>query len=469
MKKIIIAASVIVAAGIIAPKFTGNSINQSVDSFIANINQAPGYLASVKSREINWFSSSVIINVGFDSGMFADSGLNAEQMEMFNDLNVELNFSAQHGPILTRDGISIGLSSWEVRTIDSTLRKVLSFDENKAFYSVTGNIDLSGNVNFEDHIPAFSIILEDGVEGTSAFSGWNGNGAVSANRLSYVGEVDSFTMSNDAMNIEVKSAKWDSLIDASWDSVLQGEFYDSVTSFTLNNINFEMPMLNTKANLQNLAVDVQSTKSDDGGLMGLNIDYAVKSIDVPDFKANDLVMKMEVNNLEKELFKAYREASAKPLEMQQALANIIKNKLLPQLQASPEFNITEMSGKIAGGSFSGKALTKLTGIDSLPDTLEDVSFWISKAVIDSQLSVDQPLAKWIGQQVVINQIKANPDAQDMTEDDIIALASQQVDGMLNTFSQQGMIIVTKDGDYEMSFTIKDGQALLNGNSMPLPF
>jgi uncharacterized protein YdgA (DUF945 family) len=57
----------------------------------------------------------------------------------------------------------------------------------------------------------------------------------------------------------------------------------------------------------------------------------------------------------------------------------------------------------------------------------------------------------------------------MTDEEIKAVAAQQVDGMIEMFTQQGMITVTADGEYEMTFTMQDGQAVLNGNPIPLPF
>jgi hypothetical protein len=41
--------------------------------------------------------------------------------------------------------------------------------------------------------------------------------------------------------------------------------------------------------------------------------------------------------------------------------------------------------------------------------------------------------------------------------------------MIDMFTQQGMITVNADGGYDMTFSMQDSQALLNGNPMPLPF
>jgi hypothetical protein len=146
-----------------------------------------------------------------------------------------------------------------------------------------------------------------------------------------------------------------------------------------------MPMMDTNVKLDNLLIDVLTEKSEDGKLMDIDMDYSIKSIDMPDFSGRDLLIKSEINNIEQAFAKAYQEASAKPAQMEQAMAEIIETKLLPQLQASPEFNITEMSGKVGEGNFSGMFMGKVTGVDALPQPIDDPAFWASKAVVDSKL------------------------------------------------------------------------------------
>ena len=128
-----------------------------------------------------------------------------------------------------------------------------------------------------------------------------------------------------------------------------------------------------------------------------------------------------------------------------------------------------MSGKVAEGNFSGKVMAKVSAVDSLPEPLEDPAFWLSKAVIDSNLKLDKAMALWVGEQFVANQIQSDPNAAGMTDEEIKAIAGEQVEGMIEMFTQQGMITVNVDGEYEMTFTMQDGQAMLNGNPMPLPF
>lgn len=468
MKKVIIPVAVIAAIGLIAPKFTGGAVNQGLDDLVSTINEAPAYQASIENRQTGWFSSSAEIIIGID---YSKLDMSSADMQVFENFTAKINFSAQHGPFLSLNGLGLGLSAWKAELDESIFREYLAYAEDQRFYSMTGNIGLLGDISYKDKIPAFSVVVDEAdvdAKEEMSFSGWNGGGIASASQSTYTGKMDTLVALGNGVTFEMKSVSVDMLIDAQWTDIMTKVFYDSSAQFAIESINFDMPMAETKAVIKNLAIDALTQKSEDDKLMDIDINYAVSSIDMPKFQGSDLIMKTEINNLERGFFQAYQKVSANPAQFEQAMKDIIDNKLLPQLQASPEMNITELSGKVAEGKFSGKILTKLTGINSLPQALEDPAFWISKVLIDSQLKLDKEVALWLAEQVIVTQIQADPSSAQMTEEEILNIAAQQVEGMLNMLTQQGMATMNADGNYEMSFSMKDGQALLNGNPMPLP-
>lgn len=469
MKKIIIPVAAIVLIGAVGPKVTGNGINEGLDNFVSTLDKSPGYIATIESRETNWFSSSALINVGIDPLMFAGSGLDPAEMESFEDLSATISVTVQHGPFLTLNGLSLGLSAWKAEVNQSVFREFLAYAEDEKFYSVTGSVGLFGGVSFEDIMPKFTVIPQDDGDEAITFSGWNGKGTASSESAAYSGAIDLVTVSADGVSFEMQSMILEGSLEGDWTAPMRGDFYNSASQLAIASINFDMPMLDTNAKLEKLIINAKTQKSEDDNLMDMGIVYAVESIQAPQFSGRDLIVKTEVNNLERAFFKAYQEASAKPAQMEQSIADIVETKLLPQLQASPEFNITEMSGKVADGNFSGKVMAKVSAIDSLPEPLEDPAFWVSKAVIDSNLKLNKAMALWVGEQFVANQIQSDPNAAGMTDEEIKAIAGEQVEGMIETFTQQGMITINADGEYEMTFTMQDGQAMLNGNPMPLPF
>ena len=64
MKKIFVVVSLVLAFGLAGPKIIGNSMNQNISDFIANLNEMPGYQLKIKSLETGWFSTTAEVNVG---------------------------------------------------------------------------------------------------------------------------------------------------------------------------------------------------------------------------------------------------------------------------------------------------------------------------------------------------------------------------------------------------------------------
>ena len=113
---------------------------------------------------------------------------------------------------------------------------------------------------------------------------------------------------------------------------------------------------------------------------------------------------------------------------------------------------------------------KITGVGSLPDVLDDPGFWVSKAGVDSVITLDKAMALWVAEKMLISQLQGDAQTvKQMTNKEIKDLAEQQAGSMIEALSQQGMVIVNGEGNYTMTFTLTDGQATLNGNPMPLPF
>ena len=467
MKKVIIPVAVIAAIGLIGPKITGSSYNTQLEEFVAGVNEMPGYTATLSERTQNWFSSASVIELGLDPAIFEDEAIPAEQMAMFEDLSFKLNVNAQHGPVLWLNGFSLGLTAVKAEMDESTLRDKLKYADDQSFYTIAGNIGFTGTFSGKDTVPAFTL-AESGEEGNSAdFSGWNGEFAVSNSGTVYDGEMASFKAGSTATGIDmsIESVTMQSTIEGSFAEAMENVLYNSEGKFVIGSLTVNTPLEDGNMNMQNFVIDVVSKVNDAGTLMDADMNYSMDALSVAGVDAKNVLIKTEFNNLEKSFFKAYQEASMDP----ELLPEMMETKLLPQLQANPELNITELSGQINDGNFTGKFLTKLEGIDAMPASMEDPSFWMSALVVDSKVSMDKAMALWIGEQVVTSQMMTDPNAAGMTEEEISAIAAQQVEGMIGMFTQQGMITVTPEGMHEMTFTMQDGQAMLNGNPMPLPF
>ena len=474
MKKTVILGIFIGAIGLIGPKIIGSGVNEKIDDFVGALNKTPGYEATIVSSQSSWFSTVATVKIGLDPALFGDLTASPEAAEFFEDFSINAHVTAQHGPLLTLNGLGLGLLALKAEVDEATLRDYLAYSEDERLYSLLINIGLLGSASYTDEVQAFSVV--DGSDTADSkplsFSGWSGGGTMSASHLDYRGQMDSLTMPQDGNSalFQIQSVSLAMNVDDSWANMIAGAFYDSSFEFVIGSIIVGSPMKSgTKVRVENIVMDGVSEKSDDGELMDMAINYGIETIASEGFNAKDLVLNTEFNNLEKTFFTAFQEASVDPSEIDQ-MTEVLKSSLLLQLQASPEFNITEMSGGVGNGSFSGKMLMKITGVDSLPAVPEDLEFWLSKADVDSAITVDKAMALWVAEKMLISQLQGDAQTADqMTNKETKDLAVQQAGTMIETFSQQGMVIVNDEGNYTMTFTLTDGQATLNGNPMPLPF
>jgi uncharacterized protein YdgA (DUF945 family) len=145
----------------------------------------------------------------------------------------------------------------------------------------------------------------------------------------------------------------------------------------------------------------------------------------------------------------------------------MQTELLGQLQAEPEFNISSFQAKINQGNITGSLNSKLEQITKLPDAIESPVFWLQHLMVTGQINVDKSAALWLAIDTIKSQIKSDPSATQMTDDEIAAIAAQQAPAMLQGIQQRGIFTETATG-YQLQFSLADGQALLNGDPMALP-
>ena len=466
MKKFTALGILIAFIGMVGPKIIGSTVNQKLDEIVASINQAPGYHASIISHESSWFSSAATVNIGLDTSIFGDTPANSETVEFLKDASFNVNVTSQHGPFLSLNGLGLGLLAVKIEADKTVFRDQLTYSEDERFYSAALNVSLLGSGTYVDKVPEFTLSEKE----TSSFSSWNGEGSMSANYFDYSGHMDAVEVRGDDAILEIKSVSLAYEIEDSWSSMITSLFYNSTIDFTIGSITFDALIGESRnLRLKNLVIDGISEKSDDGQLMNMEINYGIEELTAPGFSGNNLLLKTQFKNLEKDFFTAIQDASANPLEAEQ-LTKAFKDNLLLQLKASPEFNINEISGAVGEGHFSGKLLMKIAGVDEMPANIENPSFWMSKAFVDSKLEIEKTMALRVAELMLISQFNSTPEiSNEMTNSEIESLAAQQARTMIDTLSAQGMIIINTEGNLELSFNMNGGRAQLNGNPLPLPF
>lgn len=468
-KTLLISASIIALTAVIAPKFVGNSFNQKLDSMIVLINQNPVYSASVKSRSNAWFSSTATIHIAFDSSSFADENT-PEIQNVFSDMNADIVVNAQHGPILTQNGLSLGWLSWSAKVEGDSLRDTLDFDADTPIYQITNHTNLFGKSSFNDKVPSFSM-QGDEVFTQFAFSGWNGSGSFSDTQANYQGLLKSFSFAGVFGEFELNEWQMTSDLQGNLMDAMAGNFNDTTASMQIQDISFKSVVEEEATVLTEFDMDVVADFDEATDLLDYQINFSLNQLTTPELNLSSVKVNTQVNNLKEQFFKAYQsllsEAGQDPAKMQENLDTLMQTELLGQLQAEPEFNISSFSAKLNQGNITGSLNSKIHQVTALPDPIESPAFWIQHLMTDAQLNADDSVALWLAINLTKSQIKAAPSAAQMTDEEIASIAQQQAPAMLQGLQQQGLLTKTDSG-YEMTFSLKEGQALLNGNPMPLP-
>lgn len=449
MKKLLISLILITIIFVAGPKIISNSINQSLNDFITNLNDMPGYQFKIKNLESGWFSTNAEVNVSFDPAIINDGSIDlAQELFIKQLLNANFNISAQHGPLLTLNGFGLGLFAFTIKVDDFSMREYLKYSENQSLYSVKGKTGFLGATSFIDSMPSFTIVDFSDFK----FDGWSGKGKASSKKLAYQGEMPSliFTDQNQSLEVTSVTLNWD--FDTSILGGINNFFVNSKAEFNVGSVRyFDSVQANENFNLKNFGVSVLSEVNKNEDLIDYAVNYSLEAMSVDTFNVNDFVLNVELKNLEKSLINLLEELALKnPLEFEQAMVDlqeqdieVTKKFLLPILQASPEFNLSQMSGNIGSGNFSAYLKTKLTDIENLSDILEDdMAWWASKIAIDSKLTLDKPMAREI--------------------DSMFQLGAEAM-------IEQGILTKNPNGDFDLIFKLQDGLATLNNKPYPLPF
>lgn len=471
MKKIsLIVLLLAVVAGLVGPHFAGNSFNQQLDEFAAKISEQPFYEASIESREQSWFSTTASLVISLDGAAFGPQADDVEQPK----LSLTIPIEAQHGPLLTQSGLGLGWIDWQVKmAIDDPEARFALPEGEEYIYSATGIVSLFGSVSYHDVVPAFTYTHPEMALMVST-TGWQGNARLTSDTI------DSETV--EAMNIDmfIQDAKIAAIENVSlvtdletglmqaWDNSL----YDGVASFTIGTMTIMDPTTSEETKLDNVVMDSVTSVDKTSGLGDVLVSTKMASFANNTVTMQDIQFDFEMAKLQGSFLKAYQKMTEDimntPDEADSVMQGFLKGAGLAQLQVDPELNLPVIKGVINESKFDGYANTKVVGIQALPDTMEDVRFWAEHAVVDAKLTIEEGAALYITELILKSQLAANPQFAVMSDEEQKALIEQQTQGTINAFVQQGILSETEDG-YEITFSMENAQALLNGQPMGLPF
>lgn len=476
-KPLLLGAGATLGALLIAPHFIGNGLESKFNSAIANIDEHPVYSANVVSYEKGWFTTTAQVEVGFDlQAMLRAQQIDQSDIEQTENPTFIANIVAHHGPVYMGDGVGVGRLQYNLHIEGDALREYVEWESNTPIYVNEGVIGLFGSTDFTDRMPALTFIDED-EDVTLTFSGYEGEAKGSGDVTHYESTIPNFTIVGDGMVIAMNDMDMDMQWSGNLIKAIKGELFESTFSLNLKEttvsgddaIDGDTPLFV----MEDLAVTSRTDIDDDNNLVDAFFEYKVTSMRSPDLTLNDAVFAMEAKQLDIDFIKAYQDISnatltTKPELVPELVKSFIEENLLGFLQKSPAINITQLSGTLPEGKFTAHVNTQVNGVDALPDMLEDPAFWVSHIVADAKVTMDEGVAKKAMSSYVLSQLATNHQVQNMTAQELMATVDQQVPEVMKAFIRQGFIVSEGDA-YTATMGLADGIAVLNGETIPLPF
>ena len=425
MKKIILLVGAVIALMLVFPKFMQLSVERDLNAVVDAVNSSEaetGYSLTLRKFNSGWFSSTADVYIEFDPYFVTG-------FDVLGDvLGVNVMLDLQYGPFLMLNGPGLGRLAFQAYLDQSLAREILTYPEEKSLYQIEGQINLWGAISYRDSVPMVSS-----KDNTLSFGGWNGRADLTSSETTFEGQILSVSLEMGAGNLRLKPFSLKMNYQDAFQDIFAGRLVDTKTELMAGYLRVTNSVTNEALELRNLSAEVFNETNEDNQLMNFGFSLNVGEVISSEYSAKEIVARAELKNLDIATLQKFYMAGDYDIIGENT------EEFLPLFSASPEVNITEISGITSHGQISGHLLTKLSGITSLPIDLGNPVFWLSKATIDAKLSLEEELVSWLLEE--------------------IALIDRS---MLSQFATQ-----RGDGTYELSFELKDSEALLNGLPLAL--
>lgn len=447
----------------ITPKYIATQVEQDLTFIVDSINQQGAYKAEIIKFEDKWFTSNAQLRVGIEF----PSDLNAQpEVQYF-----PLEFNATHGLILTKGESLFGLLHWQLDYQGTDLRDSLSWDENSPLCSISATHLINGDASYFDQCNKFTALNnENDLEAT--FAGYQGKGLVEAQQFSYSGTSEGFSIESQLMDINTAEFTITMSMEGSLIDAMLGKIFDSIVAIDMSNITANDPETQQQFIANGLRIAATTKVDNTDNTTDFQIIYQLDNVDAAGFVASDFKIAVEANDflvvfIEKLTDFANKAETMEDAEVQAAVESLIENDLLEALMMSPELNVSDFHGTLPQGKFSFNMFNKIVGVDALPEPLEDQTYWLQHVNSNAQLNVDKDVLEFFAGLYVEKQMQQTPQiVESMTPEQISNYAAEQTPAMLDSLTQQGLITLENE-KYSTTFTLKGGEADINGTPFPI--
>lgn len=468
MKKILVAiVGLLVLALLLLPFVGAYKTEETFNNWIAQVNRMGAYDLQWESYHKGWLQTQAVLKVGFKPGLMSAS--EDGEFNWYLPLNVKLN----HGPVLWLDGVRLGWFSGDFyldEQHEMWLERNLQKQGEGHFFVSDVYMNLAGDTSLQDHSLPFSFTAESGE--TFQVSAYSGAGSVKRSGVvDYSGKLPAFTMtSGETAEVNIQDALFRVHSDLGrkvGEYVIPGNGEFSIKKIAVTG-DEDMSFV-----LTDLLMSSDMQVNDDQTLADMEIKMAFANMEILGEQISNAKFDFDFANISTVFLDQYfammqqaydAEGAANPMLAAQMMG-VASEHLVP---GGPEFNIHSLAFTTREGSleFDGRLAIAADAAQKMSNPMAI----LSDLTVDASLLVDKPLAFRLVRQSTMKDLNAAQfeGGDQMTDEEKEALADNQTHMKLDTLTIQGMLI-DKGERYTSEFHFKDGQAMLNGQPMPLPF
>ncbi len=486
-KKILSLVAVIILIFGVAPYFVGNTARENIEKQATLISQTPGYSLKVRDYQQGWFTSRAVLAYGFDEhtlNILGQSAKEADDNSIFNILKDGFVFEVNiaHGPVTFQNGVNFALMTMtgKLRDINhDAFRKIKEATKTDSFLNLFASVSYGGTTSIDMKSPGLKVDYSDmaGQKMIVDYSGINMQATINS-------ALDEYNLHFNLDQLEMNLAEADIIFRQMVLNANGMKINDYLWLGSGETDAGEFTIRNPKARAMTVSfMDFGSEynfrkESEDALTMHWNSNgrkIMASGVELEDFNLN-----LDINHLNidavtdyvKAIQESYQTADNKPPTPEEIAANtqIIAARVGEKIiKGSPELVINNLAFTMGDGYYESKGTLSIDG-----EGLENIQQLSDPIALNKRLAVlvninfNKALAKAITEIAMKKQMAAGGvDITTMPPEQLDQMIDVQTSAALQNFVSQGYFI--QDGEkYKTSFTMKDGQRLINAKPLPIP-
>lgn len=474
MKKLLLVIVVIAIVGGGVPFYAGVKAEKELNKLVELINANPGYTARWAYYTKGWFDTVAQLQVSmvrFD-----------EQTGKQDNIDVPLNLTVMHGPLLTTPSFQLGWFSFSLSLPEkeSTYlsQRVTSAGAGDLLNS-SGHMDLAGQLYFSNEIVPFTA-NDEGL--AVAFTGYNGSGTVSpSGKLVYGGQAGETSVEMDDEDGHVKLVLGEARLQLASD-------YRRLVSGT-NVLPSKAEFILPKATLivddeysvvNDIRILAEAVLPEDAKVVNFGVNTQIADGDIGGQKFTDFSIELAYNRISLRLVERYMSMTKELLangdpqvDPGQFFTADVVNEALSH---KPEIALNQFALSLTEGSVQGNMIIQLEQVDGIDPTMLSLNplAFLNMLTVNLHVQMDKPLAKILAIQHATDSVESQLETERQagvegqhSAEQKQELIDDEANMLVQALVNQG-VIVEAGNRYQTTIGFDKGDTLINGTPSPLP-